>query len=91
MKESQSSKRTGMPVPEPESEASDNSVPEWKRCRLCWNPNRKGNPGIGNVYSVHGRKRYMRCTRCRWTWSVEIDRVTQTVKIEHKEVRLDER
>ena len=79
----------------PQSAENSNSdqehlPPVWKRCPLCFNEKRK-DKGVANVYAVRGRRRYMKCTRCGFTYSCDMDRVARTVKIEHKQVTLDER
>jgi transposase-like protein len=83
-------------VSKPQSAESSNSgqaeqaIPVWKHCPLCFNEKRK-DKGIANVYAVRGRRRYMKCTRCGFTYSCDMDRVSRTVKIEHKQVHLEER
>ena len=67
-------------------------VDESKRCQRCYNANRiaeEGGPGIGNVYSVRGRRRYVRCRRCGFTWWFDVDRVSRTVTIEHSEITIN--
>lgn len=40
-------------------------VPPHRHCPLCW----RTRHGVGRVYAKQGRKRYLKCDQCNWTWT----------------------
>lgn len=68
----------------------EKSIPELRRCRVCWNRYR----GHGIQYGRVGRLVYYRCTQCNCQWIDEIprhediqehlERVRIAIDVEHR-------
>jgi hypothetical protein len=75
----------------PPAQVSAESIPEYRRCPICWN----GRGGYGLAYSTQGSTRYYKCKKstkpepgpCGHTWTATVR--MEVIKIEHREVTID--
>ena len=75
-----------------DAEETAANIPQYRRCPLCWD----GRKGYGVAYSKQGNRRFYKCRKtltdqaaCGHTWTAIVQ--LTVVRIEHREVEVDER